>query len=192
MFSPHARRRPSWAFVRRWRSSGYTAAERTAAAVGGQTRPHTLAAAIVQVEARRRRAAKAAAAAAAVAGAPAATNAAASAAAAAIAAGGAAGGGGSAAAGGSASRLAASNAAPTGSTGVEAQPLPGRAVTGLSADALARVRAAVAAAGEGASPDEVARIASGTLQTVLGSFASHPDQPRLHGEQPALDYGDEL
>ena len=43
-----------------------------------------------------------------------------------------------------------------------------------------------------ASPDEVARIASGTLQTVLGSFASHPDQPRLHGEQPALDYGDEL
>jgi hypothetical protein len=63
-------------------------------------------------------------------------------------------------------------------------------VTGLSADALARVRAAVAAAGEGASPDEVARIASGTLLIVLGSVASHPDQPRLHGEQPALDYGE--
>ena len=183
---------------------GYTAAERTAAAVGGQLTPHTLAAAIVQVEARRRLAATSASAAAAAAAAAATTRAASAtsvsasaAAAAAAAAGGdvvAAAGGAIAAPAGSAraSRLAFTNgtSAPLGAAGVAPQPLLGRTVGGLSADALSRVRAAVAAAGEGASPVEVARIASATLRAVMEDVPTHVDELPARGEEPVCDYGD--
>jgi hypothetical protein len=182
---------------------GYTAAERTAAAVGGQTTPHTIAAAIVQLEARRRRAATSASAAAvAAAGAAAATDAAPAAATTAVRSV-AAGRGVVAAAGGGvvvaastrrSSELATTDgtAAPSGSSGKGPQPLSNRAITGLSADALARVRAAVAAAGAGAGPDEVARIASVTLRTFLQHVPGHQDEPLPSGEQPVCDYGDEL
>ena len=179
---------------------GYTAAERTAAAVGGQTTPHTLAAAIVQLEARRRRAATTsacatAAAAAAAAPAPDAAPAAATPAAAAAAGGGVAAAGAAAAVGfARTSRLAATNntTVPTGSIGTGPHPLLSRAVNRLSADALARVRAAVAAAGEGAGPDEVARIASAALRTVLADVPAHLDEPMPRTEQPVYEYGDEL
>ena len=91
-----------------------------------------------------------------------------------------------------ASRLAFTNgtSAPLGAAGVAPQPLLGRTVGGLSADALARVRAAVAAAGEGASPVEVARIASATLRAVMEDVPTHVDELPARGEEPVCDYGD--
>lgn len=162
---------------------GYTAAERKAAAVGAQTTPHTLAAAIVQVEARRRLAAT-----------PAHPGMRVDTGAARAAAGTST----------AASRASAAAAAPTGGTvaveGAVAPPprsatlvpqaLPGRATPGLSDDALARVRAAADLAAEGASVDEVVRAA---LRSALGGDAPHhPDALPPRAALPALEYGDGL
>ena len=75
---------------------------------------------------------------------------------------------------------------------IEPQPRSGRAVTGLSAEALARVRAAVTAAGEGASPEEVARIAGATLRTILADVEPHKDDASARGEEPVCEYGDDF
>ena len=152
---------------------GYTAAEREAAGVGAQTTPHTLAAAIVQLEARRKLAAAAA---------PASTSAAATAV---VPATRTAAACGNAAATGSAAAPAAGAAAAAAAN----LPVPlGRHNAGLSDAALARVRAAVAAAREGSSYEEVARAA---MLSVLGEEPpTHVDAPPLVcAPQAPLEYG---
>jgi hypothetical protein len=163
---------------------GYTAADRKVAAVGAQQTPHTLAAAIVQLEYRRKLAASAATAASAAAATAAALGADATV--------GSAAGGTAAASG---ATVVAFSSAPAASTptpaGLVPQPLLGRGVAGLSEDARARVRAAVAAAAkEGASPEEVLRAA---MHSVLGHVpTAHADALPPRAVQPPLDYGDGL
>ena len=165
---------------------GYTVAERKAAAVGAQQTPHTLAAAIVQLEYRRKLvAAKAASAGdtaaaaitAVVLGAAITVSNAAEAAAAAS---------GATVAFRSAAALSASTPA-----GLVPQPLLGRGVAGLSEEVRARVRAAAAAAAakEGASPEEVVRAA---MHSIIGHVPTHVDAPPPRALQPPLDYGDGL
>ena len=175
---------------------GYTPAERKAAAVGAQTTPHTLAAAIVQVEARRRRATHAATTVSGARGGAGAAGAATGARGGDGAAGAAAGAAAAAAAVGSVNAAArnvaatASNVAATRSVGMMPQTLSGRAAVGLSEEARARVRAAVAMAAEGASIDCVVRA---TLRGVLGGdVPAHPDAQAQRAPLPALEYGDEL
>lgn len=164
---------------------GYTDAERKAAAVGAQQTPHTLAAAIVQLEHRRKIAATAASAAA--------TAAATAAAALGVTATAGSSAGGSAAASGAA--VVAVRNAPAASTptpvGLEPQPLRGRGVAGLSDEARARVRAAATAAAKaGASSEEVVRAA---MLSVLGHVpTAHVDAQPTRALQPPLDYGDGL
>jgi hypothetical protein len=79
-------------------------------------------------------------------------------------------------------------AALAGPAGAPPQPLQ-RAVAGLSGDALVRVRAAVAAAKEGASPEAAARAA---LLSVLRDAPPDLDAPPPRPLQPPLDYGDGL
>ena len=166
---------------------GYTSAERKAAAVGGQTTPHTLAAAIVQVEARSRRATPAATTVSGASGARGGDGAAGAAAGAAAAACPTAAAT-AAAAVGSASAAASHIAAL--SAGMVPQALSGRAAVGLSEEARARVRAAVAMAADGASIDCVIRA---TLRGVLGGdVPAHPDAQAQRAPLPALEYGDEL
>lgn len=163
----------------------YTAAERKASAVGSQTTPHTLAAAIVQVELRRRLAATPAAGPAVRVDASAARAAAITTTAARPASGAAPAATSAAGASGAVAAAAAS-----GSAALVPQALSGRGACALSDDVRARVRAAAALAGEGASVDEVVRA---TLRSVLGGDApQHPDAAAQRMPMPALEYGDGL
>ena len=76
-----------------------------------------------------------------------------------------------------------------GSVGTAPHALAGRSVAGLSAGALARVRAAVAAANEGMSPEEAARAA---LLHIMRDATPHPDALPPRAPQPPPDYGDGL
>ena len=165
--------------LKHWLKHGYSAAECEAAGVGAQSTPHTLAAAIVQLEARRKLASRAPGAASTQ------RQTAAGAAVAPVTAGGGGPAGTSTGGGAPASSAVAAGVAPRGSV---PQPLLGRHVAGLGDSALVRVRAAVAAAKAGESPEAVARAA---LLSVLAEVVPpHPDAQAVRAPQAQMDYGE--